>query len=206
MMQTLHEILWRNQGQALTPELIVGIIQGAAYQPECSVDLTRFEAQQCGSYVFHAEKFAGVIHELIPLHAAHWQETEKYRNSQHLAYDYDSYTRAEREGKLVLFTVRKHGELVGQCAQKLFTSCHSGTLVAEEDSLFLRGDCRGGRTAKRFVDYMSVSLEHLGVKEIRVSVKHVNTANRLLESCGFVPVATQMVKMIGVANETQAQV
>lgn len=193
----LEAILWNNEGQRLTPELIVGILQGAAYVPANYIDFSAIEPLVYGDYVFHAERFATAVEELKPLHTAHWLETEKHRHGLHLAYDYPGFEALDRAGRLVLFTVRRGGELVGQCAQKLGTSMHTGTLFADEDSLFLRADCRGGWTAKRFIAYMEAGLQTLGVVEVRASTKLVNTAGKLLELCGFARVANQYVKMLG---------
>ena len=41
-MNLLPEILWRNQGQILTPELISGILHGADFTPDNSIDVAQF--------------------------------------------------------------------------------------------------------------------------------------------------------------------
>jgi hypothetical protein len=202
----ISEILWRNQGNVLTPELIVGLIHGISFAPDRSIPLDQFATKTCGSYVFAVERFAEAVEELKPLHAAHWAETEKHRNGIPLQYDYDGFSARDRAGTVLLFTIRKDGELVGHCTQKLFTSAHTGTLVADEDALFIRSDCRGGRTSYRFIGYMEDCLTQIGVREIRVSAKMVNAADKLLEKCGFKPVATQLVKLVGGKNETETSV
>jgi len=204
--QTLHDILWRNSGQVLTPELIVGILQGASFQPERHVDFSEIAPVDYKGYVFHVERYASALPELIPLHRDHWQETEKYRHSIPLNPDYDGFIAQDRAGALVLFTIRKDGALVGQSTMKLHASMHSQTLVANEDSLFLRKDHRGGFMMVRFIRYMDAILTALGVREVRVSSKLVNGADKLMMRAGFKPFATQLVKLLGVPDEAQTQI
>lgn len=200
-LDNLSDILWRNQGQVLTPELIVGILQGAAYQPARFIDYTNIKPYKYGKYIFHVERYASALEELKPLHAAHWQETEKYRHELPLNPDYAGFIAQDRAGMLVLFTIRKDGELVGQSTMKIFSSMHSQTLVANEDSLFLRQDHRGGFMIMRFIRYMDMVLTALGVREVRVSSKTVNGADKLMIRAGFKPFAIQLVKFLGVPSD-----
>lgn len=199
----LHEVLWRNQGQVLTPELIIGILQGAQFEPPRYIDLQQFEPEVSGSYTFHIERIADIVSEIHPLHEQHWQETEKHRHGLGLNYNYDVYALNDRRGKFLQFTIRKGGELVGYSGMNLYPSTHTQTLVADEDSLFLRKDCRGGRTIFRFIAYIDKCLTQIGVKEVRLSAKILNATDKLLVKCGFTPVATQLVKFLGVNDENQ---
>jgi len=200
-MNYLAGILWRNQGQVLTPELILGLLQGATMPPPAFIPVEQFESEQCGSYVFAVERFEPAISELHPLHEAHWEETEKHRHGIPLDYDYAAMVKRDQAGQYLLFTIRKDGELVGHCGQIIGVSSHTKTLFADEDALFLRADCRGGRTSLKFIRYMESCLVQIGVKEIRVSAKMVNSADKLLMKCGFAPVATLLVKLVGGQNE-----
>lgn len=205
-MSQLADILWRNAGQVLTPELVAGILQGAAFVPPAYIDVAQFETVSCGSYTFAVERFAPAIEELRPLHVAHYSETEKHRHGLPLQFDYTGTAEQDYLGRYLLFTVRRNGELVGHCGQRISRSAHTQTLFADEDALFLRADCRGGRTSIRFIEYMESCLTKIGVRELRVSAKLVNSADKLLIKCGFVPVATQLVKIIEVPHETQTEV
>jgi hypothetical protein len=200
-MNHLASILWRNQGQVLTPEMILGLLQGASMPPPAFIPVDQFAPQECGSYVFAVERFEPAISELHPLHEAHWAETEKHRHGLELNYDYARMAGLDRTGALLLFTIRRDGELVGHCGQVIGVSSHSKTKYADEDALFLRMDCRGGRTSIKFIRYIEDCLVQIGVKEIRVSAKMVNSADKLLMKCGFAPVATLLVKLVGVQDE-----
>jgi hypothetical protein len=200
MMQNISDILWRNMGQMLTPEMILGIIQGAEVVSNTPFDLTGIAPKEYRGYVFFLERYQDVLHELKPLHAAHWQETEKYRHAIPLNPNYEKFIDEEKSGNLLLFTIRKDGELVGQSTMKLHRSMHSQTLVANEDSLFLRKDHRGGVMMLFFLKYMDEVLTQAQVREVRVSSKLENSADKLLMRAGFKPFATQLVKMLGVEH------
>jgi len=196
------EALWRNQGQVLTPELITGLIGALTYVPERYIDFSVIEPESYGAYTFHVERYADALPELSELHKLHWLETEKHRHGIPLKPDYNGFVSADRSGGLVLFTIRKAGELVGQSTMKVYRSMHTQTLAADEDSLFLRADHRGGRTIFKFIAYMDKVLTGLHVKEVRVSSKLLNSADKLMMRCGFKPFATQLVKMLGVSDAT----
>ena len=142
------------------------------------------------------ERIADVLEEIKPLHIAHWEETEGYRHTLKLNADYESFVAHERNGRYILFTVRKEDRLVGNCAMYLNISTHTKTLIATEDTLFFLKEIRGGFSSLRFQKYIERVLRALGVKEVRVSVKTINKANVLLERMGFSAVAVQYSKII----------
>lgn len=198
----IADILWRNQGQVLTPELIVGIVHAANFVPDMGVDFSNIEPVVHGDFTFHVQRYIDALPELKELHHLHWLETEKHRHNLPFNMNYEDYLRADRAGGIVLFTIRKEGRLVGQSTMRLHFSTHTQTLVSDEDTLFLHSDYRGGSTIFKFIAYMDDVLTGMGVKEVRVSSKIINSADKLMMRCGFVPFATQLVKFLGVKNET----
>jgi hypothetical protein len=149
-------------------------------------------------FVFAVERYSDCLEEMKLLHTLHWQETEKHRHNLEMNADYSGFLSIEHAGRLLLFTIRKAGELVGHTTMKMSKSMHTQTLFAEEDSLFLRADHRGSAYLMlSFLKYVTTALEKVGVVEIRCSTKLVNGADKLLVRAGFKPVAVQLVKMIG---------
>lgn len=144
------------------------------------------------------ESFREVAPELKPLHAMHWAETERYRAGLPLCLNYDGMAERERAGRLLQFTVRNQaGALLGHCRIYLFTSQHSGTLVAEEDTLYLTPEARRNvHLAMRLMRYAQRCLADVGVREIRANAKLVNRADVLFRRLGYRAVATQFVLMI----------
>lgn len=203
-MPSLPEILIKYKGQVLDAGAIIAIVNEAMATPDRRIPIDGFTPTAMRGYVFAVERYADCLEELKDLHRLHWMETEKYRHALPLDPDYDGFLRMEWHGDLLLFTIRKFGELVGQTTMKLSTSMHSGTRVANEDSLFLRADHRGNLFLMlSFIKYVTGVLEQVGVKEIRVSSKLVNGADKLMVRAGFDPFALQLVKMVGVTDETQ---
>lgn len=200
-MSELPAILVKYKGQTLDAATIIEIVNEACAAPDRRVPIAHIAPMELRGFVFAVERYADCLDELKLLHAAHWQETEKYRHGLELNPDYDGFLRMEMAGALLLFTIRRDGELVGQTTMKTYTSMHSQTKVANEDSLFLRADCRGNAFVMlSFIRYVVDVLEAIGVVEIRVSSKLVNKADKLMVRAGFTPFAIQLVKMVGKAR------
>lgn len=195
-MNNLPDILWRNQGQALTPELIHGVLAGAAFRPFRGIDVAQFGQKECNGFVFQAERFSDVVGELAPLHRMQWREVDERLQFLPFNPNYDKYIEQDRDGGLIQFTIRKGGALVGYCLVRLFNSMHTQTLSAMEDSLFMHPDHRGGFTMIHFIRWMVGGLQSLGVKEVRVTSKVSNKSHVLMQRAGFTPCAMQLVKML----------
>ena len=212
-MKHLASILWRNQGQVLTPELILGLLQGVAMAQEAPVppaenyiDLSGFGQEEYKGFVFGAERFVDAVRELTPLHVDQWAEVDERLAVLPFRPNYDAYADLDRAGRIVQFTIRKDGELVGYCMVNVFESLHTRTMSAVEDSFYMAPAHRGGFTMIRFVKYMVRCLESIGIHEIRVTSKVSNKSYLLMERAGFKQCAIQLVMMTEKANEIQTQV
>lgn len=203
-MNLLSQILWRNQGQVLTPELISGILHGADYTPDNSIDVGQFAPCEYNGYTFAVERYQDIVDEIKPLHKLHWEEVDERLAVLPLNPDYPRYVKINREGRSLKFTVRKNGELVGYCLVMLSKSLHTQTNYAYEDALFMRKDHRGGFTIIQFVKYMVRCLAGIGVREIRVTSKTSNKAHLLMQRAGFTPCAIQLVLMTEANHADQA--
>lgn len=199
----LPEILIKHKGKQLDAATIIAIVEEASAVPDRRVPINTNAPQLMRGFAFAAERYEDCLDELKLLHVAHWRETEVHRHAIPLKPDYDSFVRSEIDGRLMFFSIRRDGELVGHTTMKLFNSTHTQTKVAEEDSLFLRADQRGNAfVVISFLNYVTRALADVGVAEIRCSTKLVNGADKLLMRCGFKPVAIQLVKILGEQYET----
>jgi L-amino acid N-acyltransferase YncA len=192
----LRAAMVRHLSLQLTPAAAAAIEAEAFHVPEASIDPTRFAPVQHGHYSIQVESFRGILEELAPLHAEHFAETEKHRHGLQLRPDYDGIAARERAGRALQFTVRRDGELAGHLLMYLFRSTHTQTLVAEEDTLFMRPAHRGGMTAVALLRYAERVLIELGVREIRANSKLINNADVLMRRMRYQPVAIQFVKML----------
>lgn len=160
--------------------------------------IPRTMIETCGSYEFAMEPMTdGLIAELHPLHLAHYAETDAYRHDLALRPQYARLQALNAEGRYVIFTVRRDGVLVGDCSIHLFTSAHTSTLAAKEDSLYLSPEHRVGRLALRFHDYLKRRLTEIGARELTCSVKVGTRGERFFERMGFRFVAREYHTYLG---------
>ncbi len=184
-------------GQELTPEVASRIEFVATGGEDLSRDPSLFEPLICWDYRIQVERLRDVLDEMHKLHEVHWRETEKHRHGLELSPDYRGMLAMERSGRLVQFTVRTcAGELVGQCRMYLGASMHTGTLFAEEDTLFIMPAHRGGFLAIHLLRYVEqVLVRQVGVREIRADSKLINNADVLMRRLKYQEVATKFVKV-----------
>lgn len=199
----LRATIAQHLGQPLTPEVAAAIECAAVLGPQAGHEPAKFGEQTYRGYVFKVERLADILPEMHRLHEQHWAETEGFRHGLTMDPDYQAMLADERAGRMLQFTVRLDGELVGNLRLYLSVSRHTQTKVAREDTLFLTAAHRGGLMAVRFLEFAEDSLRLIGVTEMRADSKVVRTpdgrvkrAGVLLERMGYQPVATQYVKML----------
>lgn len=181
--------LARYQDQPLTREVARSLI--ADLFPNRTIDPAQFGQAVYGRITFQAELLRDIREEIHPMHLAHWAENEQRRNGEELAMDYDAMEEDEYAGRLVQFTARFEGQLVGNFRLYLLTSRHTGKAFAKEDTLYLSPEHRGGRAALRFLEFAKASLMGLGYRKFAADARIFTQVGRLLEHCGFEPLATQ---------------
>lgn len=197
MLDTLVKALQNNLGNVITNELVYGIL--AAIQNEersNAINIQDIPAIEYADHLIQVERIEDVLHELKPVHAAHWQETERYRHGIALNPDYNYMINAERSGRFMLFTVRNQSGIVGNCMMYLSRSTHTQRWVAEEDTIFILPEYRKGRLGVRLIRYVEDVLRNMGVTEIRVTVKTVNDVGRLLSHLGYNHTGNQLTKTL----------
>ena len=186
----IHEILWNNEGQRLTPELIVGILTGIeSGKPPMPVPLWQLVPPELSSiayakYVFCVEPLPNCFAELAEQHQAQWSEVERVR--QVLDPDYDALLHSEQVGKRIQFTIRdEQGQLVGNCGCYVTVSTHTKQLKGSEDTMYIAPEHRKGLLAVKFFKYCESVLLSLGVKEIGVTTKVTNDVHKLWQRQGY---------------------
>lgn len=193
-INSLRSALGLRLGQVLTPEVATEIELQAHITPDQSLNIAQFAPLQHGDYIVQCERFADIEHELRPLHAEHWLETEKHRHGLSLNPDYAQFVARERAGGLLQCTLRHDGELIGNLRLYLNTSIHTQTRYASEDTIFITARHRGSFAVMALMRYGERCLLQLGVREIRANTKLVNHADVLMRRLGYTPVATEFVK------------
>lgn len=185
-------------GQTLTPEVAGRIEFIATGNDDLAHDPKRFEPHAVGDHVIAVERLSDVLQEMHTLHHEHWQETEKHRHGFAMAPDYAAMLADERAGRMIQFTVRELHEmrLVGNLRMYVGVSRHTGTLFAQEDTLYITPAHRGGFLAMHMMRYAErVLVEQLGVREIRADSKVINNADVLMRRLGYRHVSNVFVKV-----------
>ncbi len=186
----------KHLGKVVTPEVAAQIEAEVFYEPDRSIDTARFAPVQYRDYVIQAESFRLIYDDLVPLHEMHWLETEGYRHGLALCPNVEGVMARERAGKVLQFTVRKAGVLVGHLRMFLFKSDHTSTDVSAEDTLFLHPDHRGSFLVMGLVRYAENALRQFAPIEIRTNSKAANRADVLMRRMGYDLVAYQFVKFL----------
>jgi hypothetical protein len=184
-------------GQQLTPELAGRIEFIATGNEDLAHDPKRFAAMVVGDYVIQVERLKDIQTEMHAMHCEHWLETEKHRHGITLNPDYAAMLADERAGRLIQFAVRELAEmtLVGNLRMYLGLSRHTGTLFAQEDTLYIAPAHRGGFLSMHLLRYAeAVLVDQLGAQEIRADSKLVNNASVLMRRLGYMAVSTGFVK------------
>lgn len=196
-LNALRQTIGSFLGQVVTPEMAVAIELSAiaAALPHDPINPLKFGSVEKNGYMIQAERFADILSEIHPLHLAHWQETERHRHGLMMIPDYKSLLDDERAGKLIQFTVRKDGELVGNLRIYLGKSRHTSSKFATEDTLYLKPEHRGGMTAIALMRFAEGALLSIGVREIRADSKLINNADVLMRRMKYEAVAIKFVKI-----------
>lgn len=200
----LKSALAEHFGQEITPSVAAAIFVAALKGSDRSIPPKRFAPRDLrDGYVAAVESFREILPELHPLHALQFSETERYREHIGLRPDYQALERDERDGKLVQFTLRREGVLVGNIRVYLGTSRHTSTTFAKEDTFFVVPAHRKGLLAMRFWRYAEDCLRDLGVVEVRTDAKLANRADKLNKFMGYEPVSTGFVKILRGSSHVQ---
>lgn len=195
--ERLRQALASQLGLVLTPEVAAAIEAGAFDAEDRSQSPARFGEQEYRGVLFRAEKFDDALPELHVMHEEHFAETEVHRIGFGLQPDYDYMREMERQGKLIQFVARNAEtmELAGNIRMYVQTSMHTGTLYANEDTLYIRPAYRKGFMAVRFMQFVEEALKSIGVREVRTDSKTLNKAHKLVEYLGYKHVANKYVKI-----------
>lgn len=185
-------------GKVLTPEMAAAIELAAVQDEDKRIDLSGLPVVGYGDLTFSAESLPAIWPELMDLHSEHWRETEAHRHGLALNPDFDRFCEYERKGQMLQLVARtKGGALVGNIRVYLPKSMHTQTLMAVEDTFYLRPEFRSGFNAIRAWQHMEQCVRALGAAEITTDSKLVNRVGRLNEYLGYKHVANKYHKFLG---------
>ncbi|CAB4197150.1 hypothetical protein UFOVP1304_24 [uncultured Caudovirales phage] len=198
MHEKLRMALASYLGKTITPDVAVLIETYVMGATDFSYAPSLFGSRKYKKMTFQCERFADIVGDLEKCHRQHYCETELYRRGLPLDPKYDQICDLERMGQAVQFTARtESGDLAGNILMYINTSLHTDSLIANEDTLYIKPEYRKGFMAVRFMQFVEDSLQLIGVKEIFTDSKTVNSAHRLVEYLGYKHVANRYAKVFG---------
>lgn len=137
------------------------------------------------SIVIRRESWWDCIKDAEPILVDHWREVALYQEKIPLEPDYSRYVAAENQGRLVIVTARKDGELVGYSVFILHRHIHyKNCLVASNDVIYLKPEYRGVIGARLILKSEAI-LTELGVDRMTWHVKPKHDWSPILERMGY---------------------
>ena len=136
------------------------------------------------SIEFKRENVKLVWDEIMPLLEKHWQEVAYYKDVP-LDPDREFYQKADELGRARVYTVRKHGELVGYAIYFVGAEVHYRSLKqATQDLIFILKEHRGifGRA---FIRWCDEQLKAEGVNTVLCHVKVDHDYGVVFERLGY---------------------
>lgn len=122
---------------------------------------------------YQSETYEQVENDIKPLLDLHYQELCLHKEVVQLAPIWEKYKILWDQHKLLIFTVRDDGELIGYSV--FFTDAHihyGGLLIAINDVIFVHADYRSTtRAGLKLIDFCDAEMEMLGVDKVIYHVK-----------------------------------
>jgi GNAT superfamily N-acetyltransferase len=122
--------------------------------------------------IFDREPYFSFISDADALLKMHYAELTLHKELVQLAPMHERYARLESDGKLEVYTARLEGELVGYSLFVVDRHIHyRDLLVASNDVLYLRPECRRGVAGIRLIRYSEEMLAKRGVDKVFWHIK-----------------------------------
>lgn len=138
--------------------------------------------------LFNVEPFSSVYPEASELLRLHWEEVAPYKDLLTLNPDMQMYRTLEEQGRIVVVTARRLGELIGYVVMMLHAHHHySHVLTATEDIHFLHPDHRKGSLGLRLIAAAEAEMAARGVRVMTLRTKVTHNHGLLFERLGYQP-------------------
>lgn len=148
---------------------------------------------------FQQETLYMLIGEIENLIQLHYEEVTLHKEFMELDVDWAKYAELERQGKLLVFTARDHGVLVGYSAFFIDNHIHYKTnVMATNDAVFLHPDHRKGSMAIKLIKFCDSELSKLGPVKITWHVKFSRDFRAILHRLGYIDEEVICGKIAGV--------
>jgi hypothetical protein len=144
------------------------------------------------------EAFGVCLPELEPLFTQHWAKLAEDRHSIPLAPHYELYEALEREGDLLLVTLRDAGRLVGYWIAVIAPGLHyRNCLTATMDIWNVLPEYENGVAAMILMRAVEREYQRRDVRRAYAGEKLHRPCGRLYRAFGYRPVETHYSKLMG---------
>ena len=145
---------------------------------------------------YQVEKFSDCVEEIKPHLLNHYEELSVTKTFP-MDPDWDAYARSNDEGKIIIVTCRKDGELVGYIVYFLVYNLHYQTMkTALEDVYYLAKAERKGRVGIKLFKFAEQVLKDIGVDRVIYGTKIHLDNSKLFEYLGYTVFEKLYSKMI----------
>ncbi len=151
---------------------------------------------------YQVEKFKDAEKEMLELSTKHWKEVSPYHDVRPLNIDLEYYYNLENQERLLSFTVRNDGKLVGYCYFVFVALSHyKQIIIAVNDTLYVMPEYRKGMVGYKFIKFAENHLVSLNIQEImwRTKIGDKNFG-KLLERLGYFPEEISYTKMVNIKD------
>jgi hypothetical protein len=140
-----------------------------------------------------------LVEENFHLIREHWEEV--VRDERPLDPYWEIYRSTEQIGNLICYCAKKENEVVGYTVFFLQPDIHSRKIIiASNNTVFLKKECREGGGGLRFIKYCDTELEKLGVNRIAWHMTPYVDFSGALKHMGYRQFATIYIRDIGAKN------
>jgi len=138
--------------------------------------------------ILQQETLYDIVHEVDSLLQMHYEEVALNKDRKKLLPKWEEYRVMEVIGKLVVYTARDDGKLIGYAAFFINTHMHYGEFTtAINDVVFLHPDYRKGSAGYKLIKYADDQLSNRpGIDHVFWHVKVKNDWTPILKRLGYV--------------------
>jgi GNAT superfamily N-acetyltransferase len=137
---------------------------------------------------FATETVDEIRPDIGPLLELHYNEVAMHKDSISLAPDWARYYALEQQHRLMAFTARDDGKLIGYSVWFMDMHIHyAGALIASNDVIFVHQDYRKGSAAGTdLILYSEKMLKQIGVNKAVWHIKFDHDWSAILRRRGYV--------------------
>jgi GNAT superfamily N-acetyltransferase len=147
---------------------------------------------------YQQESLVTVKNELENLLQLEWEEVQHDVGADKPDPDWDTYFLLEDLGKLMIFTARSGGKIVGYFSATINPDLHcKGKMLVCNDAIFVHPDYRKSGVGIRLFKFAEKCLSEDGFDRLYVNTTERNNIDGLMSHMGYIKTESRHFKWIG---------